>query len=166
MFEAERITGTDFEPNLLMEFIRPPFRRYQFSTPISTTHAAEVLQEIVEPRKTFRWRNPSGHRYFEGTVELDRFKINRIIDGRDSFVPTIEGQLQREGATTVVTLTMRMFWPTIVFCSCFIALTSFGALTQNVALLAFAFFMYFLASICFAIEARTAVKRLLSLLNP
>jgi hypothetical protein len=51
VFEAEPIAGTDFEPNVLIEFLRPPFRKYQFSTPMSTAHAAEVLQEIVEPKE-------------------------------------------------------------------------------------------------------------------
>lgn len=165
MFEAERIAGTDFEPNVLIEFIRPPFRKYQFSTVMSPARAAEVLQEIAEPRKTFRWRIPSDHRYFEGTVEHGRFKINRIIEGRDSFLPLIEGRFQRDGSQTIVTLNMRMFWPTIGFCFCFIAFTSLGAVRGNAALLGMALFMYFLASICFAIEARVAMKRLLGLLR-
>jgi len=125
MFEAERIAGTDFEPNVLIEFIRPPFRKYQFSTRMSTVRAADVLQEIVEPRKTFRWRIPSDHRYFEGSVGDDQFKINRIIEGRDSFLPMIEGTFRAEDSGALVTLNLRMAWPVMIFC--FIAFTSLGA---------------------------------------
>jgi hypothetical protein len=165
MFEAEPIAGTDFEPNVLIEFLRPPFRKYQFLTSMSTARAAEILQEIVEPRKTFRWRIPSDHRYFEGIVEHDRFKINRIIKGRDSFLPMIEGTFRAEDSGAVVTLNMRMAWPVMIFCFCFIAFTSLGAMRGNVALFGMALFMYFLASICFAIEVRIAIKRLLDLLR-
>jgi len=165
MFEAERIAGTDFEPNVLIEFLRPPFRKYQCSTPMSTAHAAEVLQEIVEPRKNFRWRIPSDHRYFEGRVEDDQFKINRIISGRDSFLPIIEGTFRSKDSGAVVTLNMRMAWPVMIFCVCFISFTSLGAMHGNVAVFGMALFMYFLASICFAIEVRIAMKRLLELLR-
>jgi hypothetical protein len=165
MFEAEQIAGTDFEPNVLIEFIRPPFRKYQFSTRMSAAHAAEVLREIVEPRKTFRWRIQGDHRYFEGAAEHDRFKINRIIKGRDSFRPIIEGTFRERDSGSLVILNMRMAWPTIVFCSCFIALSSLFAMGGTVALFGMALFMYFLASICFAIEVRIAMKRLLELLR-
>ena len=165
MFEAEPIAGTDFEPNLLIEFLRPPFRKYQFSTSMSTAHAAEVLQEIVEPRKTFRWQIPSDHRYFEGSVEDDQFKINRIISGRDSFLPMIEGTFRSKDRGAVVTLNIRMAWPVMIFCFCFIAFTSWGATHGNAVLFGMALFMYFMASICFAIEVRIAMKRLLDLLR-
>src|SRR5260370_2596688 len=108
MFEAERITGTQFEPNLLIEFLRPPFRKFEFSTPLSPERASAVLHEIVEPAKTLRWSISKDHRYFEGTVERERFKINRIISGQDSFRPTIEGLFRGEAGGSVVNLTMRM----------------------------------------------------------
>ena len=107
----------------------------------------------------------SDHRYFEGSVEGDQFKINRIIEGRDSFLPMIEGTFRAEESGAVVTLNMRMAWPVMVFCFCFIAFTSLGAMHGNAALLGMALFMYFMASICFAIEVRIAMKRLLELLR-
>ena len=165
MFEAERIAGTDFEPSVVIEFLRPPFRKYKFLTPMSTAHAVDVLQKIVEPRKAFRWRIPSDHRYFEGIVEHDRFEINRIINGRNSFLPMIEGHLRAKDSGAVVTLNMKMAWPVMIFCFCFIAFTSLGAMHGNVALFGMALFMYFLASVCFAIEVRIAMKRLLDLLR-
>ncbi len=55
----------------------------------------------------------------------------------------------------------------MIFCFCFIAFTSLGAMHGNVGLFGMALFMYFLASICFAIEVRVriAMKRLLDLLR-
>jgi hypothetical protein len=165
MFEAEQIAGTDFEPSLAIEFLRPPFRKYQFSTPMSTVHAADVLQENVEPRKTFRWRSRGDHRYFEGRVNGDQFKINRIIKGRNSFLPMIEGTFREKDSEALVTLNMRMAWPVMVFYFCFIAFTSVGAMRENVALSGMALSMYLLASVCFAIEVRIAMRRLLELLR-
>ena len=166
MFQAERIAGTDFEPNLLTEFLRPPFRKVRFTSPKTVAQAAQVLQDIVEPRKTFRWRIPSGHRYFEGTVEVDRFKISRIIRGRNSFLPIIEGTFREEPSGTAVTLNMRMAWPVVVFWSGFIFALLCGLLGSNsVGIIGMILFAYFMATVSFAIEARIATKRLLDRLH-
>jgi hypothetical protein len=115
MFDAKRIAGTDFKPNLLIEFLRPPFRKFEFSTLMSPARAGAVLQKIVEPNKIFRSPFSRKHRYFEGRVEGDRFKINRIINYRNSFQPIIEGHFRPESSGTIVTLNMRMIWPVMVF---------------------------------------------------
>jgi hypothetical protein len=50
MFEAERITGPDFKPGRLGDFLRlPTLRKYEILTPMSPAHAARVLEEVVEP---------------------------------------------------------------------------------------------------------------------
>jgi hypothetical protein len=84
MFQAERIAGYDFEAIRLRDFIRPPFRKFEFSTAMSTAHAARVLQEIVEPLR--KWGLPTSIKrgYFEGRVGGGRFKILRIINYRNS----------------------------------------------------------------------------------
>jgi len=174
MFDAERITGSTFEPNLLIEFLRPPFRKFELLTPMSPVQAASVLEEIVEPRKTFRWPSSGPHRYFEGWFEGDHFKISRIISGQNSFLPIIQGSFRGEGARTVVTLNMRMAWPVMVFWLAFMLfmLLSFvttdsrmpGAYGSRTIPIGLMLFMYFMASICFSIEVRTAMTRLLRLL--
>ena len=108
MFEAERIAGTDFEPNTLRDFLRLPFRKFEFSTPMSTMHAARVLQEIVEPPRKWGARTSAKRGYFEGRVAGSRFKIHRIINYQNSFVPIIEGNFRRDGVGSIVTLNMRL----------------------------------------------------------
>jgi hypothetical protein len=174
MFEPETIAGSNFEPTLI-DFLRPPFRRFEFSTLMSPTHAAKVLQEIVEPPRKWGWRTSPKSGEFEGRVAGNRFKIHRVIYHQDSFLPTVEGRFRRDGLATIVTLTMRMAWPVtviwfgaILFLLCGSVLvdsriaSSFGA---RVAVLAITAFMYFIASVCFAIEMRVAMNRLLSLLR-
>jgi hypothetical protein len=175
MFEAERITGTDFEPNLLIDFIRPPFRRFEFTTSLSPEHASNILQHVVEP-PTFQWWPSKRRGYFEGTVEGDRFKISRIIRYRNSFLPVIEGTFRRdESARTLVALNMRMAWPVAIFWFGIVASLSWNFLDRQLASgrvidfrngpVGLILFGYFLASVCFAIEARIAMKHLLELLR-
>ena len=165
MFEAERITGTDFEPDLLIDFIRPPFRRFEFTISLSPEHASKILQHIVEP-SIFEWWPSKRHGYFEGTVEGDRFKISRIIRYRNSFLPVIEGTFRRYEGPTLVDLNVRMAWPVVVFWLGFM-LTLLWSFTnsRDIGLIGMLLFAYFLATVCFAIEVRIAMKRLLELLR-
>jgi hypothetical protein len=115
MFEAERIAGSDFEPDRLIEFLRPPFHKFEFSTPMSTAHAARVLQEIVERPRKWGWPTSTKRGYFEGRVAGSRFKIHRIIHYQNSFMPIIGGNFRRDGLGTIVTLNMRLLWPIVPF---------------------------------------------------
>jgi hypothetical protein len=177
MFEAERITGTDFEPDRLIEFIRPPFRKFELVTQVSPAHAARVLQEIVEPPRKWGWPTSDKRGYFEGRVSGSRFKIHRVIISRqNSFIPIIEGNFRRDGLGTVLTLNMRLVWPVVpvwfgiivfLFWNCVSAdsliAKSFAA---RMLLLAMTLFIYLVATVPFAIEVRVAMKRLLELLQP
>src|SRR5260370_22046495 len=117
MFQAERIAGTDFKANRLIEFLRPPFRRFEIVTPTSPAHAARILEEIVEPPRKWGWPTSAKRGYFEGRVAGSRFKIHRIITYQNAFVPIIEGNFRRDGLGTVVTLNMRLVWPVVFFWS-------------------------------------------------
>src|SRR5579863_9268267 len=107
-FEAERIAGTDFEAGRLREYFRPPFRKFEFSTPMSPAHAARVLDEIVEPPRKWGWPTSTKRGYFEGKVAGSRFKIHRVVHYQNSFIPIIEGNFRRDGPGTIVTLNMRL----------------------------------------------------------
>jgi hypothetical protein len=174
MFETEQIAGLNFKPTVT-DFLRPPFRKFEFSTSMSTEHAAKVLQENVEPPRKFGWPTSTKRGYFEGRVVGTHFKIHRVINAPNSFLPIVEGRFRRDGFATIVTLTMRMVWPVMaVWCGILLFLLwnsvavdsrvagSFGA---RVAVLAMTAFMYLVASVCFTIEVRNAMKRLLSLLR-
>ncbi len=175
MFETQPIAGSDFEPTLT-DFLRPPFRQFQFSTPMSLEHASRMLQADIEPPRKFGWPTSAKRGFFEGWIAAPRFKIHRVINVPNSFLPIVDGRLRREGMATGVTLTIRLVWPVMfVWCGILVFLfwnslvadsrlaTSFGA---RMAVLAITAFMYLLASVCFAIEVRLAMKRLLSVLRP
>ena len=175
MFEAERITGSDFEPDRLIEFLRPPFRKFEIPTPMSPAHAARVLQEIVEPPRKWGWPSSTKRGYFEGRVAGSRFKIHRIIRYQGSFLPIIEGNFRRDGLGTIVTLNMRLVWPVVpvwIGIIVFLAWSSVavdsrvaGPLEARMAVIAMTLFTYLVATVPFAIEVRLAMKRLLKLMR-
>src|ERR1700722_11401146 len=142
---------------------------------MSTEHAARVLQENVEPPRKFGWPTSAKRGYFEGRVAGSRFKIHRVISAPNSFLPIVEGRLRRDGFATIVTLTLRMVWP-VAFVWLGIMLFLFwnslmadslvaGSFGARIAVLGITAFMYLVASVCFAIEVRLAMKRLLTLLR-
>jgi hypothetical protein len=176
MFEAERITGgSEFEPDRLIEFVRPPFRKFEILTPMSPAHAARVLQEIVEPPRKWGWPSSTKRGYFEGRVAGSRFKIHRVIRYQGSFLPIIEGNFRRDGLGTIVTLNMRLVWPVVPFwigIIVFLAWSSVavdsrvaGPLGARMAVIAMTLFTYLVATVPFAIEVRLAMKRLLKLMR-
>jgi len=175
MFKAERITGSDFEPDRLIEFLRPPFRKFELLTPMSPAHAARVLEEIVEPPRKWGWPTSTKRGYFEGRVAGGHFKINRINTYQSSFLPIIEGNFRRYGLGTIVTVNMRLVWPAAPFwigMILFLAWSSVavdsrvaGTFGARMAVIAMTLFIYLVATVPFAIEVRLAMKRLLELMR-
>src|SRR5271167_445905 len=175
MFEAERIAGTDFKPKRLRDFIRPPFRKFEFLTPMTTAHATRILQEIVEPPR--KWGVPTSIKrgFFEGRIAGSRFKIHRVINYQNAFVPIIEGNFRRDRLGTMVTVNMRLVWPVVPFwigIILFLAWSSVavdsrvaGSFGVRMAVIAMTLFIYLVATVPFAIEVRIAMQRLLELMR-
>jgi hypothetical protein len=175
MFKVERIVGPDFKPNRLSECLRPPFRRFEFSSPTGVAHAIRILQEDVEPPRKWGWPTSTKRGYFEGRVAGSRFKILRIIHYRNSFMPVIEGNFRRDDLGSIVTLNMRLVWPIVLFwfgIILFLAWSSVavdsplaGPFGARLLLLGMTLFIYLIATIPFAVEVRIAMKRFLELLR-
>ena len=175
MFDARQIIGTNLEPIRLREYLRPPFRKFEFSTTMSTAHATRVLQEVVEPPR--KWGMPTSAKrgFFEGKVAGTRFKIHRAVGYQNSFVPIIDGNFRRDGLRTIVTVSMRLVWPVIpvwIGIIAFLAWSSVsvdsmvaGPFSVRVAVIAMAGFIYLVATVPFTIESRLAMKRILELLH-
>jgi len=175
MFEAERITGSEFEPDRLVEFLRPPFRKFELLTPMSPSRAARALQEITEPPRKWGWPSSAKRGYFEGRVAGNRFRIHRVLRYQGAFLPIIEGNFRGDGLGTIVTLKMRLARPvtpiwigTILFLawsSVAVDSTVAGPFGARMAVLAMALVTYLVATVPFAIEVRIAMVRLLGLMR-
>jgi hypothetical protein len=98
----------------ILELLAFPFQRLSLETPLPLADAVERLEENVEPRRVWRFSPPQ--RDFQGVVSAAAFKISRITQYRNSFLPIIAGTIQPrvEGGTRVA-ITMRMRWSVIAF---------------------------------------------------
>ena len=173
MFEAQRIAGTDLKKSRLREYLRPPFRKFEFSTQMSPAHAARILQENVEPPRKWGWPVSSKRGYFEGKVAGSRFKIHRVAGYQNSFLPIIEGSFRRDGLATTVAVNMRLVWPVVpvwIGIIVFLAWSSVnvdsvvaGPFGVRMVVIMMTLFIYLVATVPFAIESRIAIKRLLDL---
>ena len=175
MLETELIAEPDLKPDRLIDFLRPPFRKFEFSTRMSSVHAAHVLEAIVEPPRKWGWPSSAKRGYFEGKVAGNSFKIHRIVYYRNSFIPIIRGNFRREGLGTIVTLNMRLLWPVVLVWSgiiIFLAWSSVnvdsrlaGPFGARMLLAGMTLFIYLVATIPFTIEVRIAMKHLLEILR-
>ena len=73
---------------------------------MSRAEIVETLNVYVEPKKIFRFF--SEHTAFEGTVTQAGFKISRIINGRNSFLPVIIGKFATSQSGITVAVKMRL----------------------------------------------------------
>jgi hypothetical protein len=85
---------------------------YQSFT-IQSLHSVEPLRDrltqIVEPAQLFRstWKfNSRNYAPYEGEVFETGFKISRIIDYRNSFLPTIRGHFEPTPHGTTIHITL------------------------------------------------------------
>jgi hypothetical protein len=86
-------------------------------------------------------------------------------------MPIIEGNFRRDGLETVVTLKMRLVWPIMPFWFSIILFLAWSSVAVDsrlagpygarMLLFGMALFIYLVATIPFAVEARIAMKRLL-----
>jgi len=106
-----------------------PFENYILSTQLSVDEICNRLNRNIEPRKIninpFQSRNAS--KPYEGELIGDTFKISRIINYRNSFLPVIKGQITKSFGQTFVKVKMRpdilvlifmSFWMGIVGLAC------------------------------------------------
>ncbi|MEG4505297.1 hypothetical protein QUA81_16050 [Microcoleus sp. F6_B4] len=82
----------------ILNFFRSliPFESLTITTSLTFSEVLHRLDEVVTTPKLFRVTLPFGSppaKPYEGTISGKKFKINRIIIGRNSFIPIIEGDI-------------------------------------------------------------------------
>jgi hypothetical protein len=85
-----------------------PYTRFTIKTHLSAYEAEQQLAAQVEPRKLFGWPFSRNHKFFTGSVKNGGFKIYRIIHYRNSFLPTIVGQIHDDLHKCRIEVTMRL----------------------------------------------------------
>jgi len=85
----------------IVKFLRLfiPFESLTITTSLTFSEVLHRLDEVVTPPKLFRIIIPFGPppaKPYEGTISGKTFKINRIIIGRNSFFPIIQGDIHSQ----------------------------------------------------------------------
>ena len=86
-----------------MKFL--PYERLKISTTLSREEVLKRLENAIEPKQFFRYFG-SGTKPYQGHVEGSQFEISRIIGYRNSFLPMIKGNVQREISGCSIYITM------------------------------------------------------------
>ncbi|MGD1839763.1 MAG: hypothetical protein ACFB0B_02545 [Thermonemataceae bacterium] len=76
-----------------------PFENITYKTKLDSEEVLSKLSEVIEPKKTFRMVGAFGsgnHKPYEGSINGTSFNINRIIGYRNSFLPRINGIIEKD----------------------------------------------------------------------
>ncbi|WP_454046435.1 hypothetical protein [Chryseobacterium sp. Marseille-Q8038] len=96
-----------------------PFERITYRTHLSEQEVLTRLSDFVEPKKFGLGRNYM--KEYEGSIHNNSFEISRVIQYRNSFLPQINGRIQKEnnGVKIQVALSLHAFvlFFLIVWCS-------------------------------------------------
>jgi hypothetical protein len=87
-------------------------------SPNSVETLRDRLTRAIEPEKVFRFSwgfGSSNHAPYEGEVCDTGFKISRIIDYRNSFLPTIRGRFEPTPQGTTVQISLSLHPAVTVF---------------------------------------------------
>jgi hypothetical protein len=108
-----------------------PYGNIQIKSNLKKTEIENRLKEQLEPQRFVSGFFRGDHKYFEGELKNGEFKINPVIEIRNSFNPVITGKIQQEIDCTVIDISMRLhFIVAIMFLSFFAGLFSFTVLPE------------------------------------
>lgn len=83
-----------------------PFERIIYRTNLSEQEVLTRLSGFVEPKKYGLGRNPI--KDYEGSVNENSFEISRVIRNRNSFLPQINGAVQKNNNGTQIDVAMKL----------------------------------------------------------
>lgn len=119
-----------------------PFDRFIIQTPDALQTVIARLEANLEPPKALRWSFKRNHAPYEGSVSASGLKMHRIPEGRNSFIPRIEGRFETPAGGTEVHVTMKLHpfvmsalvvWP-LFWYSVSLSMWTSGNITNTVAL--------------------------------
>ena len=155
-----------------------PYDTFEIQTSLTLEETITALKAEVEPKRWLRWFSRD-HALFEGDVSRDGFKIMRIINYRNSFLPVISGTFKQSqnGINVMIRMGLHPFvmaFMCIWFGGVILGLfaVGFGLASSKMSLSfpllippAMLIFGWVLVSGSFWFEARKAKPQLLSILH-
>ncbi len=91
-----------------------PFEHIVYTTNFSEQEVTTRLSNYIESRKVRMFKNNPTKEY-EGFISDNKFEINRIIKGRNSFLPQIIGTIQKFNEETQIEVKMQLHWAVKAF---------------------------------------------------
>lgn len=95
-----------------------PFENITYRTKLELEEIQKRINEVIEPKKTFRMTGifgNSSHKPYEGSINGNSFSITRIIGYRNSFLPRINGVIEKDFNGSKINVKMRLHVFVIVF---------------------------------------------------
>jgi hypothetical protein len=109
-----------------------PFEDITYKTRLKEDEVIKRLSDFIEPPKTNRFGTlgVGSVRPYEGKIDGEEFTIRRIVEHRNSFLPKINGTIEKDYVGTIVRVKMRIDRFVVVFMVVWlggvgVALTSF-----------------------------------------
>ncbi len=132
--------GLFLEKKFLTNSINKSMKILPYDNLTYKTHLSkeEILKRLSNQTEGKQWIRMSGvfsnqeHKAYEGTINENDFKINRIIGYRNSFLPRIEGEIEEINNEnqnfTLIHLKMRLHTFVIVFIIIWLSFVFLGGL--------------------------------------
>ena len=162
------------------DMILAPFENLTYTSSLSEKELIESISENIEPKRAYRKKSfgKSNTKPYEGSINGSEFKVNRIINYRNSFIPIISGFISQTTRGSRVMVKMRLHAFVYVFMAVWLGATgyifsswSISSLTgdtfelEALMPLGMLVFGYLLATISFQVEAIKAKKDLAKILQ-
>lgn len=114
-----------------------PSNKVEIITTLSNQEVRKILTENIQPKKgfTFSFYKSKEHKLFEGVFDSDKFEIQRVITGRNSFLPQIKGYIRPNSNGTKLIADLKLHTFVIVFMSFWLSGVSFGLIVTIIGIL-------------------------------
>lgn len=105
-----------------------PSDKIEILTILSYKEVRKVLTDNIRPKRVFKigFNQSKGKELFEGEFKQDTFDIQRIISGRNSFLPQIKGEIQSDISGTRLVLDLKINTFVVVFMIIWLTFVLFG----------------------------------------
>ncbi len=115
-----------------------PIENYTLITKLSVEEIMQRLTQNVEPRKNVRMHGfgRKSLKPYEGEITTNSFKISRIIDSRNSFLPMITGNISSFLGKTEIKIKMQPATFVLIFISLWLGIVGIVCLGMAAVALA------------------------------
>lgn len=139
-----------------------PYKKLTFHSALSDNVLTSRLQENTENYSGFRFDNYSkSSKLFVGKVGERTFDIRPVYEGRNSFIPYVQGIIESSATGSKVTLTMRLHYAVAVGLTAMVAFMIYSVIKyRELHGLLFIFFIYLMTVGFFNVDYAKTKKAL------